>query len=256
MTPPPLISCIVPAFNSERYLAEAIDSILAQSYRPIEVVVADDGSEDGTSEIAETYGPPVQVVRQASQGPAATRNFGLRASRGDFVAFLDADDLWHPEKLARQIERFEVRPELDVSVTHAQMFWIDSLAEEARSYENMARSGPVPGYATTTVLGRRTLFTRVGDFDTGLWFSDATDWFVRAAEAGAVIELMDDVLVYHRMHDRNLTRRRSEASRDEFLLIAKRMLDRRRAASPTKEADAPPPAVDLRDGAQPARGGS
>ena len=252
MTESPLISCIVPAFNSARYLGAAIDSILAQRYRPIEVIVADDGSRDDTRRIAEGYGPPVRVVTQATQGPAATRNLGLQAASGDFVAFLDADDLWHPDKLVRQMARFDARPDLDVSVTHAQMFWIDSLAEEARSYENETRSGPVPGYATTTVLARRGLFARVGDFDAGLWFSDATDWFIRASEAGAGIELMDDVLVYHRMHDRNLTRRRSDASRDEFLMIAKRMLDRRRAsAAPTRPAAPQPQDRErpLRDGA-------
>lgn len=233
MTAAPLVSCIVPAFNSERYLAEAIDSILAQTHRPIEVIVVDDGSEDGTSEITRRYGPPVRLVKQPCLGPAATRNLGLRSAGGSFVAFLDADDLWHPEKLSRQIARFEARPELDVSVTHARMFWIDALRQEAQTHDSTTRTGAIPGYATTTVLARRALFDRIGDFNTGLWFSDATDWFVRVTEAGAVLELMDDVLVYHRMHERNLTRRRSDASRDEFLMIAKRVLDRRRATAQT-----------------------
>ncbi|MEA3412233.1 MAG: glycosyltransferase family A protein [Pseudomonadota bacterium] len=254
MTAAPLVSCIVPAFNSERYLAEAIDSILAQTYQPIEVIVVDDGSVDGTSDIARCYGPPVRLVTKSTQGPAATRNLGLHIARGTFVAFLDADDLWHREKLALQMARFETRPELEVSVTHAQMFWIDALENEARTYDDTTRTGAIPGYATTTVLARRSLFERIGDFDTGLWFSDATDWFVRVTEAGAVLELMDDVLVYHRMHERNLTRRRSDASRDEFLMIAKRVLDRRREATPTRVANTPPLAAQVRDDDHPAEG--
>ncbi|MGB7951879.1 MAG: glycosyltransferase family A protein, partial [Candidatus Binatia bacterium] len=92
---PPLISCIVPVFNSEKYLGEALDSIFAQSYRPLEVIIVDDGSTDGTSAVAAGYQDRVRLLKQSNQGPGATRNYGVRASQGGFVAFLDPDDLWH-----------------------------------------------------------------------------------------------------------------------------------------------------------------
>ena len=100
MTKPNLISCIVPVFNGERYLAEALDSILAQTWRPLEVIVVDDGSTDGTAHIAAGYGAEVSYIHQANAGPAAARNRGLDAARGEFIAFLDADDLWHKDKLS------------------------------------------------------------------------------------------------------------------------------------------------------------
>jgi len=110
-----LISCIVPVFNGERYLGETLNSILAQTHQPLEIIIADDGSTDGTNAIVARYGHHVRYLFQPNAGVAAC-NLGLSAAHGDFVAFLSADDLWHPEKLALQNARFQARPELDISV--------------------------------------------------------------------------------------------------------------------------------------------
>lgn len=225
--PVPLVSCIVPAFNSEAYIRDALDSIFAQTHRPIEVIVADDGSTDGTADIVAAY-PGVRFVSQPTAGPAATRNLGLRAARGELVAFLDADDLWHPEKLARQVARFTARPTLDVSVTHIQNFWIAALAGEAERLRDDARTHPMPGYVTMTMMARRGIFDTVGPFDEALWHTDAGDWFLRAARHGATVELLADVLVSHRMHHTNLSRRYGPSSRAEFVRMVKRSLDARR----------------------------
>lgn len=223
-----LISCVVPVFNGECFLDETLQSILAQTYRPIELIVADDGSTDGTLAILSGYGDRIRVVTQETAGPAAARNLGLRAARGEFVAFLDADDLWSPEKLARQMECFVARPELQACVTHVQMMWSEGMREEAEQYQGHPRTGSVPGYATTTLLARRSVFDLVGELDPTLWFSDAVDWFLRARELGVVLEVVPEVLVFHRMHENNHTRRRSAASRDEFARTVKASLDRRR----------------------------
>lgn len=231
----PLVSCIVPVFNGERYLGEALNSILGQTYRPLEIIVADDGSTDGTAALAAGYREHVRYLAQATAGPAAARNLGLRAARGEFVAFLDQDDLWHPEKLARQTTWFQVRPDLDLSVTHVRLFWMPELIQEEARYRGHRRAQTLPGYATTTLLARRQLFETVGQFNTALWFGDATEWFLRAAEHGAGMELLPDVLTYHRMHTTNLSRRRAHASRDEYVQIVKASLDHRRrlnAAAP------------------------
>jgi glycosyltransferase involved in cell wall biosynthesis len=226
-----LISCVVPVFNGERFLAEALDSILGQSYTRTEIIVADDGSTDGTAAVLDRYAARVRVVGQLTAGPASTRNLGLRAATGEFVAFLDADDRWHPEKLALQMEVFRGKPELEACVTYAQMFWESSLAEEAEEFRDHPRTAPVPGFATTTLLARRAVFDRVGYFNTSLWFSDATDWFLRAREQCVLLEVVPKVLVFHRMHENNLTRRRSQASRQEFARIVHESLARRRSAA-------------------------
>jgi glycosyltransferase involved in cell wall biosynthesis len=231
----PLISCIVPVFNGERYLAQALDSIITQSYKPLEIIVADDGSSDGTAGIVAAYGKRVRYLSQSNKGPAAARNLGISAARGDFVAFLDADDLWHREKLERQMARFTADPELNYCVTHVQNFWIPELREEAEQFREHRISKPLPGYVTSTLLTRREFFDVIGRFNTSINHADDTDWFLRVQEWGGVVELLPDVLVYRRLHTSNLSRRKARNSRDEYLRVLKMTLDRRRRQNQTPD---------------------
>ena len=224
----PLISCAIPVFNCERYLAEALDSILAQTYRALEIIVADDGSTDGTAQVVASYGDRIRYLWQSNAGPAAAQNLALAAVQGQFVAFLDADDLWHPEKLARQMARFRARPELDLCVAHIQNFWVPELAEEAERLRDHRIAQPLPGYTSVTLLAKRCLFEAVGPFDSRLQHGSGLDWFLRAAEHGAVMELLPDVLVYRRLHEANRSRHLADNSRDAHVRILKASLDRRR----------------------------
>jgi glycosyltransferase involved in cell wall biosynthesis len=225
----PLVSCIVPTHDAERTVAEALDSILAQTYRPIEVIAADDASVDGTAAIVASYGDRVRYVRHARSGPAATRNLGVAAARGEFVAFLDHDDLWRPEKLAIQMACFDADPGLDACTTHIQAFWAPELDAVVRGSGDDRWLSPAAGFLTTTLLARRSAFERVGALDPGLWFSDAADWFLRAADLRLKVRLLPDVLTLHRLHAASLSaHERGEAARTEFLRLAKATLDRRR----------------------------
>jgi glycosyltransferase involved in cell wall biosynthesis len=234
----PLISCIVPVFNGELYLGEALESILNQTYRPLEVIVVDDGSTDGTAAVAASYGDRVRYFRQNNGGAPTARNLGLSVATGEFVAFLDSDDLWHPGKLKRQMASFEARPELDLCVTHLQRFWIPQLEKEQKRFQDHRFAEVLPGYVTQTLLARRTLFDSVGHFDTSRRVGDPMDWFLRAAERGAVMELLPDLLVYQRMHENNLsvelgTRRMTPSMQNSILHVVKASLDRRRRQSET-----------------------
>jgi glycosyltransferase involved in cell wall biosynthesis len=240
---PPLISCIVPVFNGERYLKEALDSVLAQTYRPIEVLVVDDGSTDATAAMVASYGTQVRAFWQPNAGPAAARNLGLGAARGEFVAFLDADDLWHTEKLTRQMARFRGRPELDLCVTHARNFWIPELEQEAARYRDHRCAEALPGYYASSLMARRGLFDTVGRYDTSLGHGSQLEWFVRATDHGADIELLPDLLVYRRLHQGNRSRLMGPASRDEFVRILKTFLDRRRLLNSAAPAPHEPPAT-------------
>ena len=144
----PLISCIVPVFNGERYLGKALESILKQTYQPLEIIVVNDGSTDGTAAVAARYGDQIHYVRQNNAGAPTARNLGLSVARGEFVAFLDSDDLWHPEKLERQMARFDACPQIDLCVTYVQNFWIRELKEEAERFRNHRLTQMVPGYVT------------------------------------------------------------------------------------------------------------
>ena len=223
-----LISCIVPVYNGEKYLGEAIESILKQSYGPIELIIADDGSTDGTGSIAARYSKQVRYLRQLNAGPAAARNLGMSAAEGEFVGFLDADDLWHFEKLDRQMARFRERPELAYCIAHVQNFWIPELIEEEKQFRDHRISKALPGYATGTLLARRDCFNAVGEFNTAIKHADDTEWFLRATEQGAVMELLPDVLLYRRLHYTNLSRVKASNSRDQYLRVLKSALDRRR----------------------------
>jgi glycosyltransferase involved in cell wall biosynthesis len=227
----PLVSCIVPVFNGERYLREAIDSIRQQTYQPTEIIVVDDGSTDNTPAVIESVGDGVRSLRKDNGGPAAARNSGLRVATGELIAFLDADDRWHPEKLARQVARFAARPELDYCVTYAINFWIPELRDEETRFREHRIARPAPAYLTSALLARRPAFEAIGDFDETMRFGDSAQWFLRAAAGGLVSEVLPEVLYYRRLHHSNRSRRLNAASRDEFLQLIKRQLERRRRDS-------------------------
>jgi len=236
----PLVSCIVPTFNAGRFLRETLASITDQSYAPIEIIVADGGSDDDSLDIARSHGDGVRIVAQRGLTPSETRNLGARAARGEFLAFLDADDLWHRNKLELQMRCLRDDPGLDFCVTHVQMFWEATVADDGKRLQGLARAAePVPGFSTITLLARRTAFDRVGYLDPGLWHADAADWFIRAEIAGLRRRLLPDVLTYHRMHESNLTRRRDRNCRNEFLRVVKAWADRRQPAK-ASDSDSQP----------------
>jgi len=221
----PLISCIVPVYNCELYLREAIDSILAQTYRPLEIVVVDDGSTDGTADVVASYGARLLYLRQGNAGPAAARNRGLKLAEGEFVAFLDADDVWHPDKLMRQMACFTTHPKLELCLTYVENVWIRELKAERERLQNHKFARPLPGYLIQTLLARRTLFDTLGFFDPALQPSEDTDWFLRAFEKQVVTQVVPDVLVSRRLHGRNIS---LLSSYQRLVGAVKRSLDRRR----------------------------
>jgi glycosyltransferase involved in cell wall biosynthesis len=224
-----LISCIIAVYNGERYLRETLDSILAQTYRPLEIIVADDGSIDGTARVAADYGDRITYVRQSQKGYAVAKNLGLSAARGDFVAFLDADDLWHSEKLARQMVRLRERPEIDLCFTRYKNFWMPDLAEEEQRCAGRFYSQPQSAWSICTLLTRRAVFERFGDFHDGTRGLENMTWFLRAAAQGAVIEVLPDSLMYRRFHLGSVTRSNpSEFYQNYFLPILKEWRDYRR----------------------------
>ena len=224
----PLVSCVIPVHDGERYLAETLDSVLAQSHAPLEVIVVDDGSTDRTVGVARAHSVRAKVVSQPQAGHAAARNRGVRETTGAFIAFVDADDLWHPAKLAMQFSTFNDRPELGIVFTHLENFLSPDVATEAAVPID---PGPVPGYTSVTMLARRDVFAKVGPLDESLAHGNDRAWFCRAAEAGIAMAMLPDVLVRRRLHGANRSARHAARSRAEYLRILKRSLDRRRAVS-------------------------
>ena len=229
----PLVSVVIPVYNGEKYLAEALDSVFAQTHRPLEVIVVDDGSTDQSAEIARAV-PGVRYCAQPHGGPGTSRNLGVSEARGPFLAFLDADDLWPVDKLARQLAVFDADPNLDILYGHVQQFRRPQPA--GAPVEDERIGGPVPGYVPGTALVRREAFLRVGPIATHWRVGEFIDWYARAKEAGLNSLMLPDVLLKRRVHTENLGIR-ERASRGDYVRILKASLDRRRGARPAGSDD-------------------
>jgi len=227
-SPQPVVSCIVPAHNSAAFIRDALDSILTQTHRPLEIIVVDAGSTDDTATIARSHAPDIRLLEIGDRSPAVARNAGIDAASGPFVAFLDADDLWLPEKTARQLRFLSENPQFGACITLAQNFWPAALSDEESSFDGHRRAQPIAGYASITLLAHRAFFDRIGRFREDLWHSDSTEWFIRVGERDEAIGLVSEVLVRRRLHEANLSRRLSGRARDEFLDLIKQSRDRRK----------------------------
>jgi glycosyltransferase involved in cell wall biosynthesis len=223
----PLLSVIIPACNAARFLPEAVASVRAQGYSPIEVLIVDDGSTDNTAEVAGTFGEGVRCIRQANAA-AAARNRGLTEARGELVAFLDADDLWPADKLRSQALRLAADPALDVVLGRVQYQHQPGVEKTDIRYE-----GPDDTLVNVHLgsgLYRRSVFDKVGVFDEKLRFSEDHDWFLRAREAGARITILEQVTLYYRLHGKNMTHV-EQVDHHSLIRVLKASLDRRRMAN-------------------------
>jgi glycosyltransferase involved in cell wall biosynthesis len=221
-----LISVIIPAYNAEKYLSAAVSSILSQGYAGLEILVVDDGSEDGTAALAGTFGPPVRSLTQPHTGAASARNLGLSAARGSLIAFLDADDLWSPDKLSLQVAALSAHPEIDVVFGYARNF----LEPETPGAEPLWRE-VLPAHVPGAMLMRRAALDRVGGFSNEMSIGDTIDFYIRAREQALSELVLPDVVLYRRIHGQNLSVRQRDAKGDVLLRILKSSLDRKRGRS-------------------------
>jgi len=200
------VSVIIPAYNHGRFIAEAIDSVLVQTVAPLEIIVVDDGSTDDTQAIVARYGDHVRCIHQPNAGVSAARNAGIAAARGEYLAFLDSDDLWLPEKLALEVARFDADPELglvhcgaerfdetgttSVSVTGMEGWIAPRLLRLDREIIAATGSGPmVP----------KRIAEEIGGFDAALKVSEDWDFCYRVACRHRV-GFVPEVLVRYRQH--------------------------------------------------------
>lgn len=221
----PLVSVIIPAYNAQAFLSEAIESVREQNYNPLEIIVVDDGSTDRTAEIIACMGDSIRYSYQHNSGPAAARNKGLAMARGEIIAFLDSDDLWPPDKLHTQITWLVNNPKIDVVMGRVQYIGLFTARESKIPFESSNKT------LVNTYLGccvfRREVIDKIGAFDETLRYSEDHDWFLRAREQGIYITIIDKVTLYYRLHEQNMTRTKN-TNGFQLAKVLKKSLDRRR----------------------------
>lgn len=208
---PPLVSVVVPVFNGERFLGEALDSILRQTYRSLEAIVVDDGSTDRSADVAASRAG-VLVLRQTNRGVAEARNVGARASRGSLLAFLDQDDLWEPRKLELQVAALQGDPEAGFALVLTSRF-LEPGVPPPRWLNPEALRNAHTAYEPSALVVRREVFEKLEGFDTSYRYGPDTDWFFRAKDAGIRKVLVAEPLLRRRIHDSNLSHQ-AETSAD------------------------------------------
>jgi glycosyltransferase involved in cell wall biosynthesis len=219
----PSVSVVVPAYNAERHVAETLSAILSQSHPPDEVIVVDDGSTDGTADELARFRGEVQVLSQANRGAAGAHNTGFTAARGTYVARCDADDVWGPDKLERQLDVVRTHPEVDIALGAAWVFGREErlfaeppgegILDERAFRRTLYRANVV---CASSALIRRDLFEKLGPFADRLPCEDY-DYWLRAAKAGAVFFYDPGVLLRYRQHAGNVTNNALEMCRSRYL---------------------------------------
>jgi len=226
MTALPLVSVVMPTFNCARFVNEAISSVLTQDYPNLEVIVIDDGSTDGTLEQLHRHDARIRILQQENAGPAAARNRGASVARGEFIAFLDCDDVWLPGKISTQVQHLLHNPE--VGLVHG--FEVDWYPDKTGIYvhppDSTTNAAPVKiiegtsgwvypqlllsfGLCTSTVMLRRTLLEHVGGFDESYRIGEDYDLWLRLSQI-TVFHRLDMPCTLYRKHGSNVTKRPPE----------------------------------------------
>ena len=223
------LSVIIPVYNGERYLGAAIESVLSQSLPPREVIVIDDGSSDASTAVARGF-PQVRLIEQENAGAAAARNHGVSVANCANLAFLDADDLWTPEKTVLQMAKLTEDPTLDAIFGHAVEFRggdPSALVGRRSGRGTKALSKGVPAYLPSALIIRRKAFDAVGGYATNLDVAEVVEWHARAEDKGLRMDILPQVVMKRRLHDSNLGVRKRDSQTD-YARVLKLVLDRRR----------------------------
>src|SRR2546427_10997567 len=207
---PPSVSVVIPVYNGEQFLADAIQSVLDQTYQNFEVIVVDDGSTDGSAAVAKRFGEAIRYVHKANGGVSKARNTGIAAARGTYLAFLDQDDLWLPDKLAAQVAYLDSHPEIGAVYCQCEVkgkgWWLRSGLYYAEPVKGdlvcLMRGGTC--LLMTTTMFRREVLEKIGGFDEtfiGAGYEDA-DLTIRVSEVAQIAHL-PQVLAVYRAHSTN-----------------------------------------------------
>lgn len=221
------VSVIIPLYNGERYVSEAIESVLGQTLAAFEIIVVNDGSSDGSFAILDSYQERIVRVDQNNAGTAAARNAGVKVAKGELLAFLDQDDYWTLDKLERQVTLLRDNPGLHAAWGNVQQFISPELPDEFKN-RYRCQKDPVPGYLPCSLLIRRAAFDEVGLFDTKWRIGEWADWYARFIQSDFASEHVAGVVAYRRIHEGNKGITMAD-DRKEYIGLIRENLRRKRA---------------------------
>ncbi len=217
------VSCIIPVFNGALYIGETIQSVLDQTHAVDEIIVVNDGSTDATRDVVSVFGERVTLLDKAHSGVVDTLNHGVAHAKGSLLTFIDADDLWHRDKVRAQLEVLHAHSDIDIVFTHIQEFISPELTS-AEQASISCRKAPMRGMSKGTALIRRAVFDTIGPFDPKLEMGEFIEWFSRAKAQHIRHVMLDQVLCLRRVHLHNYTRVHRTKIQD-FATIAKRAIE-------------------------------
>ena len=221
-----MISVLIPAYNAENFLTEAVESVLRQTYKDFEIIVVDDGSTDQTRRTAESFTRRIKYQYQKNSGAAAARNQCVRLSQGEFLAFLDADDVWAENKLELQMKALSEDASLEAVFGMVRQVF-QSEWEQKLSEPDAPENELLKGFSQATMLIRRESFLRIGMFSEENTIGEFVDWLLRAKEANLQMKVLPSLFLWRRIHASNQgIRHRSNIS--DYVKILKKSIDRRR----------------------------
>jgi glycosyltransferase involved in cell wall biosynthesis len=228
------ISIIIPVFNTEKYLAEAIESVLSQTLKPTEIIVVDDGSTDKSVEIARRFEPLVRIISQANKGVGAARNVGIQETSGDFLAFLDADDFWTENKLEIQLSYLENNPKTDMVFGYVEQFISSELPDEHKS-NLKSELDKMQGFVAGAMLIKKTTFLKAGFFNEKLELGEFIDWFSRAKDLGLTFQVLNEIVLKRRIHTSNMGIYKKQHLKDYTTLLRTALARKRKMINPNEE---------------------
>lgn len=213
----PRVSVLIPCYNAGRYLAAALDSVLAQTYRDFEIIVVDDGSEDNSAAVAAGY-PRVRYFHHEHSGISATRNLAVAKAEGELIAFLDADDLWVPEKLQKQVAYLDGHPDCKLIFALAGNF-LDGDPQTMSQRQEQLLNANMDNYLASCCI-RRELFDTYGGFREDYPYGEDTHWVTRLWAAGVNMKhCIPEELYLRRIHDSNISLSHRKVEQKEIMAL-------------------------------------
>lgn len=223
------VSVVVPCFNAAPYVGEAIESVLTQLRQHDEVIVIDDGSTDDSAQIVAGFGQRVRYQRQTNQGISAARNSGIALTRGAFIGFLDADDLWSERSLSVRLGCLIDNPDI-----HCAFGWVEPFISPDMTPEVRRTIGDIgetqPGRVAGSMLVRRAVIDRIGQFDSGFRIGETMDWVARIDTAGLRSQDVGEIVLRRRVHGAN-TVIKERNMRSDYLRVLRAAIERRRESA-------------------------